>query len=217
MKFLHTFESYLVGARQPLYHFTFNLKSILKTNTIIAQKGFYPDRTKKAICLTRFKGYSGASGNERICLDTNLLIKHGYKPYPIDEYGHAFNFYVKKHINSEVEKNKKKVYHFKTISKPFTQGEKTVHGIPKFENPMIKIPLEIEYEERIYKNIENVGKYILYIDVDENFFDSEKEILIEYVKKYPHILVRKLKYKITNLGKSPMLDPTEILLSIDKI
>ena len=49
--------------------------------------------------------------------------------------------------------------------------------------------LEPEREERVFKNIKNLGRYIKYIEMT-NINSTKEEFIKNYIKKYPHIEVR---------------------------
>lgn len=191
-----TFESYLEGGRAPLYHFVlndFNLYSILNDDTLktgtrgrdvnlksIDDEGYMP-----SISVTRNSKYSDR-GNLRIELDYNKLLKDGYRSIPIDEMGNAIT--------------RKRHSFFKQYKKPMNPfyGYKKVHyggKINKKEGGK-DIFLEEEYEERIYKNISNLGKYIISIKLTKYFMiadthiKSDKYIIFKnYIEKYPHIKI----------------------------
>ena len=215
MLFIKTFESYLQGQRAPLYHFTNNLYKLMQDDILNLGQPSYP-KNIKAICLTRFPCYVEAKGSDRLQLDTNKLIKAGFKPTPIAEIGSMVSNRIKKDDELPAWKAKQ----FYGYSKPFQQGMTFTHGVnhPDFDK---SIPIEFEFEERIYKPIPNIGKYIDFIDLYRQLTPESFKILTEYVKKYPHIVVRLLKYKWITTGKLnrqvPLETPTEILLDINMI
>lgn len=58
------------------------------------------------------------------------------------------------------------------------------------KNPL----LETEFEERIYKDVKNLGKYIIkiYINRDfESFLKNNRNVSLikQYLEKYPHIKI----------------------------
>ena len=222
MLFIKTFESYLQGQRAPLYHFTENLYKLIKDDILNLGQPSYP-KNIKAICLTRFPGYGEAKGSNRLQLDTNKLIRAGFKPTTIAEIGSMVSSRIKK--DDEIPAWKAKQFY--GYSKPFQQGLTFTHGVDytnfDFKNPKISnyMPIEFEFEERIYKPISNIGKYIDFIDLNREPTKEQVKLLIDYIKKYPHIVVRKLKYKWITTGKLnrqvPLETPTEILLDINMI
>ena len=218
MLFIKTFESYLQGQRAPLYHFTNNLYKLIQDDILNLGQPTYP-KNIKAICLTRFPGYGEAKGSDRLQLDTNKLIKAGFKPKPIAEIGTGISNRLKRASREDFENNPK-IKSFLNYSKPFQQGITFTHGVnyPDFDK---SIPIEFEFEERIYKPIPNIGKYIDFIDLYRQPTPESFKILTEYVKKYPHIVVRLLKHKWITTGKLnrqvPLETPTEILLDINMI
>ena len=191
MKYIQTFESYLGGSRAPLYHgtSTYSLSSILETDML---KVNHPTRDRygrnrynkdqiKSISLTRDKYY--CENDSIIMLDNDLLYNDGYKSHPIDELGAALpkghKYYKKynKHLNA------------------FNGFKRIRHGdsvdLSKVNN---LVALDEEYEERIYKNIKNLGKYIISIIFKGDNMNSQYyDFIKEYIKKYPHINVVNLK------------------------
>lgn len=223
MLYLKTFESYLKGHRAPLYHFTDNLLKLIKDDILNLGNPTYP-KNIKTICLTRFPGYTEAKGSNRLQLDTDKLIKAGFKPYPVDEMGLGISGRLKKWKQEDEEVPSSKIKAFLGYSKPFRQGLKFTHGV-KGDEFLNKgepyIPSEYEFEERIYKPIPNIGKYIQFIDLHRVPNKEELEILKKYIKKYPHIIIRKIKYKWIATGKIvrqvPLETPTEIILDINMV
>lgn len=221
MLYLQTFESYLEGARAPLYHFAKDLYNLLKDDILNLGQPSYP-KNRKAICLTRYKGYTEAFGADRLQLDTNKLIKAGFRPIPIAETGTAISHRLKRGGLTGSNKEDIKIKTFLNYSKPFQQGITFTPGVEYPESKIgMGIPSEYEFEERIYKPIPNIGKYIMFIDLRNEPNDKELKILKDYITKYPQIVVRKLKYKQIKTGKIvrevPLETPTEIILDINMI
>jgi hypothetical protein len=219
-KFQYFIESYLEGNRAPLYHFTKldKLNNILDDNELKPSApafgiNGYRDNLNKSISLTRFPGYSGNFTVCRITLDTNLLLRDGYKPRPIDEVGIAI-------LKSKNKKNK----HYSKFN--HKNLKYTHHNTQNVENIS---GLEQEYEERIYKSIKMVGKYITFIDFDfdttalSTLQNGRRSLvlrypnIVNYIKKYPHIKVRKIIYASSKSGRSPWPIPKETVLDIDII
>ena len=213
MKFIQTFESYLKGGRAPLYHFTYRLADIVRDDLMKMKKPAVDklgNRTSddrylqlKSNSYTRSQTYSDGGQAARICLDTDLLIRHGYIPKPLDEVGVVAN-----------KNNSKSNAPRKFLS--YTTPRKIHHNLDLKHK---KTPvMEYEFEERIYKDIKNFGKYIIYIDIRDNI---NKYDLIEYVKKYPHIIIRKLNFQDRMVGDEiksvPKEDSDNILLDINMI
>lgn len=189
------FESYLNGNRQPLIHQTtkYNLIEILETDELKTSKAA---DNQISISFTRSLYYSDAPTSARLLLDVDKLIRDGYTIIPYDELYHLFIKYKDKDKNTE--KKKKLIQKFKKYSKvnPHTGLKYMKHNVN------IDLPdenqLEQEYEERIYKNIKKLGKYIIAIDIDySSYYDYVLNIMKNYLKKYPHIEI--FEYNQDNL------------------
>lgn len=174
-------EAYLKGGRQPLYHYTriTHLSKIMETDTLKVSRVSRP-RNTTSICLTRSPYFTHDGGSltaPRIVLDSDKLRKHGYNSLPVDEIGIA---------GKGMDKNFTKS-NFKNIK----SGKRPVHSGLDLPSPVgsTNMGLEVEYEERIHKDIKDVGKYIISIE-----FYNESEIrrlhgLSDYLEKYPHIVI----------------------------
>lgn len=185
-------EAYLKGGRQPLYHYTrvSHLYNILETNILKVSSVARP-RGTKAICLTRnpyFTHDGGTSTSPRIVLDIDKLRRNGYNSFPVDEVGitsvgigHAGNF-TKSNIEN-IKSGRRTVHNNLDLPKPGSSG------------------LEVEFEERIYKDIEDIGKYILSIDVIKES-DLPKNLNL-YLEEYPDIIINlydiKKRNKVTDI------------------
>jgi len=68
--------------------------------------------------------------------------------------------------------------------------------------------MEVEFEERIFKDIKDLGKYILYLDITYQK-DMYNPIVIQYLKKYPHIKLRlmdkKLPHKVKEINVKDLI------------
>lgn len=198
-------ESYLGGHRQPLYHFTRNLDTILKTDLLKMSKparGTYGKTL--SISVTRNVDYADA-GDIFFELDYSKLYNDGYIAYPVDEW--AWN------RDGTVNKNTKKYSFGKSNFREIESGRRgikhNISNLPKIGS------LEIEFEERFYKNIENLGKYIISINGPELHYSSNIE---KYLEKYPHIKIysvdknnHRIKKEITKDIKEK--DPDENILA----
>jgi hypothetical protein len=201
MDYIKTFESYLEGGRAPLYHFTRGLIPILESDKLkpgmsvednfgssLRGVGF-----KKSISFTRMSSLS-SYGEIRIKFDVNKL-KQNYKIYQLDEIG-AKSTKLKKYkpwISKHRKYTKLDIHH--NLSSIADNDE-----LGKWE---------VEFEERIYKEIENVGKYITHIDLSVSMFEEYERELKEYIEKYPHIVVRELKMVERYVGKEKKQVPKE--------
>lgn len=192
-------EAYLKGSKQPLYHVTRNLEAILETDYLKISKPAYGYGDKKSISVTRSNIYSaqdsydGFSGH-RLVLNTDKLLLAGYRSYPVDEIGIAASGGGKRKTQKNIQKWN---YLFR---KPVT-GKNL--NLPTPEND---IELEIEYEERFYKEIKDLGKFLLAIEFRtletfEYFIRRNLNALISYLNKYPHI---KFHYYVNNAWDRPI-------------
>jgi hypothetical protein len=176
-------ESYLLGGRGPLYHFTSSLSYIIKSDSLEVHKPAHSSHGKeKSISLTRnilYFEYTICGLHDCIIkLDTDKLIIDGYMPYPVDEIAW---------LDGEPNINIIKNYSFgKSNFSAIKQGKRSLkHNLDLPIHNDDK--LGIEYEERIYKNINNLGKYIISISIVGNY--NEEDYLNDYLKKYPHIKI----------------------------
>lgn len=174
-------EAYLKGGRQPIYHFTYRLYEIIKSDELrTSEPARASHNHEKSISLTRNIYYTG-SYNTCIELNYDELIKYGYRSYPIDEWA-----WVKGKVNDwAVKKHNLGKANFPAV-KAGKRGTKHNLDLPK--EPM----LETEFEERIYKDIKNLGKFILKIFISNKIGESEYATLKNYLEKYPHIEIFKI-------------------------
>jgi hypothetical protein len=193
-------ESYLKGGRQPLYHYTFlfRLSSIIESDTLKMGNPARP-RGSKAICVTRNPHFShdGAELECRIVLDYDKLKNDGYRSHPFDEVG-------------TVTKTTKSMNLIKSHFPSIKQGKRNIHH--GLDLPKIGDGLEVEFEERIYRNINNIGKYIISIE-----FSNESALLglnglYKYLEEYPHIRIKVFDKKY----KSQTKDITSELIDKEK-
>jgi hypothetical protein len=171
-------ESYLKGSRQPLYHYTSNLFDKFFGTGIISSDMLKVSGTAddtNAICATRNIDYKfdnigyKAPHLYRIVLDQDKLLLDGIKFKPIDE--------IKGKLGGKGNVN---THHNKSVSR--RPNNKVYTDNDRYN-------MEFEFEERYYRNIPNLGKYLISIDIssDKNLTDNEIDKLKEYVAKYPHI------------------------------
>lgn len=180
-------ESYLGGSRQPLYHVTYRLYDILKTDLLKCGK---PSRTShgssKSISLTRNIdfGHDGADFlneenlDEMIELDVDKLRNSGIKTYPVDEWAWKDgkrNLDVIKKVNF-IKSNFDEV-------KSRRRGTKHNLDLPK--EPI----LETEFEERIYQDITDLGKYLISLNFVKEPGAGDFDVVRNYLIKYPHIKI----------------------------
>jgi hypothetical protein len=183
-------EAYLKGGRQPVYHFTSSsgLLGIIKSDELKTSK---PARQShgydKSISLTRNIDYSDSRNDFCLELDSDSLLIDGYRIYPVDE------------ISWKEGKPNKAIKNSNFIKSnfPYVKSGKrgTKHGLKLPKNPI----LETEFEERIYKNVKGVGKYILRIILNRDVLNTRigflnedlRDILVDYLNKYPHVRIYK--------------------------
>ena len=175
-------ESYLEGSRQPLYHLTGRLYSILETDLLKCGKPAKNSHgSDKSISLTRNIdfGLDNSGLDQLIEIDVDKLRNSGIKTYPVDEWA-----WKDGKRNLDVIK---KVNFIKSNFDEVKSGERgTKHNLDLPKNPL----LETEFEERIYKDITNLGKYIISLNfTKEPTATGEIEIVKDYLSKYPHIKV----------------------------
>lgn len=175
-------ESYLKSGRHLLYHYTRRFVDVLKSDLL---KTSQAADEKISISFTRSPYYREHSSAFRLVLDSDELKKHGFNVVPYDEVGNI----VIKHKRGKSEK-------FKDYSKvnPYFKGKHVINNVGIKPSKLNDIsPMEWEYEERIFKNIPNLGKYLVAIDVSEEYIKDYVNIIKEYLDKYPHIEVTLLK------------------------
>lgn len=190
-------ESYLKGSRAPIYHYTrrYAFSKILDSDTLKLGRPSREIRNNgKATALTRNPYYThdGASLNSpRFVLDLDKLKNDGIRSYPVDEIGIAMK------QGGMTNKNFSKS-NFDEV-KSGKRG--TAHGLDLPETPA----LETEFEERIYKDVPNLSKYIISIDLATEPDNSLKQELKKYLQKYPHIVINlydtKKRHQVTDITK----------------
>ena len=173
-------EAYLKGSRAPLYHFTAKLQNIIYSDKLLTSRPSRPSHNKeRSISLTRNINYIEYKGFPCIELDIDELKSDGIKVFPVDEWAWT--------KTGEPNKDVIKKYHMgKANFKEIKSGKRgTSHGLNLPKNPT----LEIEFEERIFKNIDNVGKYIISIYLQKHSLERLEKEIHNYLKKYPHIKI----------------------------
>ena len=175
-------ESYLSGSRQPIYHITYRLQSILLTDLLKCGK---PSRAShgsdKSISLTRNIDFSDVPAGEIIELDVDKLRNSGIKTYPVDEWA-----WKSGKRNIDVVKNMSFIKSNFDEVKSGKRGTKHNLDLPK------EFTLETEFEERIYQDVPNLGKYIISLNFEKEPWMVSKtdfDVIKNYLKKYPHIKI----------------------------
>ena len=211
MKFLLLFESFLESGYSPLYRYSpYFFSHDMLNDRIIARipcneevyarknKNYVP---KKCVCLTRNINYTCQNSKRvRIKLDQNKLRENGYVPKSVDEFRNPLRKLGK--IGMEM-------------------GLKKIPDENK-ERYYSRYDMEFEYEERIYSDIDKLGKYILSIqfsntDKSSSNINQTKETFSnfkKYLDKYPHIKVE--EYDMKNRWKIKKLNIDELELEIYK-
>lgn len=171
-------EGYLKGGRHLLYHYTYRLSEIIEDDTLKVSKPVMGD---DAICFTRSPYFEEHSKDVRFVLDSDLLKRDGIRVYPIDEVAMSAGKSGLKHLKGYTKAN------------PHFTGRKTIHNT-KLKQDLKDTygGLEWEYEERCFKDIKNLGKYVVAIDLTERVMTGKYKELKEYLDKYPHIELFKL-------------------------
>ena len=175
-------EAYLSGSKQPLYHFTKNLPEILETDLL--KRSIPSGQThgyEKSISFTRNVDFSDLLTWFYLELDTDKLFNDGIKSYPVDEAGW--------HRARNVSDNKTQKSNFDSV-KSGLRGTKHNLDLPNVKD----VTLETEFEERIYKDIPNLGKYIISIGINNNnllnnFINKYNILFNNYLEKYPQIKI----------------------------
>jgi hypothetical protein len=174
-------ESYLGGSRQPLYHLTTRFVAILDSDLLRCGKPTRVTHGKnKSISVTRNIDFShdGAGISEIIELDADKLMRAGIRPYPADELGSA------------IKQDKTRNFSKSNFDEVKSGKRGTKHGLDLPTDPV----LETEFEERIYQDIPNLGRYMMSINLERSNSNRNRALEIEskiseYLKKYPHIKV----------------------------
>jgi len=181
-------EAYLSSGRYLLYHCSNNLKDIISSDKLLAREPTEDDDMGDSISFSRYINWSNEGGfYYRYVMDSDILKRYGYKSKPISE----IMLRAKRGGKTDVNFTKSNIEHFKSGKRGTEHGT----NLPKDWS------LEYEFEERIYKNIENLGKYLVFIDFKNgDNIEYNYDILKEYLEKYPHIKLRLIGDKL-NLVK----------------
>lgn len=206
MKYIKTFESYLKSGRYLLYH-TINNSRHFKMVMDDEIKIGNVSRGPKGICMSRSINWTNQLSNGfRYVLDSDLLVKGGYKPYPLQELAY-------KSRSTDISIPKRNVWKgnldwYKSSSRT------TPHGVGTLPDHSKSI-METEFEERILKNIKNAGKYIIYIDFTIYPTGEVLDSLIKYLEKYPHIKARIMDKVNSHVVKEFI--PTRVSVPSEKV
>ena len=216
MKRIETWEIFKEGIDfegnfTPLYNICskFYLDEILAKDKIIIGKSIA--KGPKGICVSRSKYFSHdrKHGFElRFILNKELLKKHGYNSYPVDEWKLSklpndknIDYYIKnrKYWSNPHTGN---IHAGKSNFEMTKNGKRPVHNNLGLPTPGKSYGLEVEYEERILKSIKGVGRFIYAINFDSiDTLEQYKPNLRYYLKDYPNIkiLIGETRFKdVTN-------------------
>lgn len=185
--------------RAVLYHWTGYLPHIIKSNSLKPSSPSYSAKGKPStcICVSRLNYFSASDcgGDIRLVLNQNLMIIDGYKSIPHDEIG-AVCLESKKNVD---------------VCKGNPQKGRWVHHNTNKENISKGESIEYEYEERFYREIKNVGKYIIAIQFKtKSSYDYVENELIDFLQLYSHIKIELIDYnrlwaKSVNISNSELL------------
>ena len=190
----------------PLYHITYALPEILKTDELKIGR---PGRGPRGCSVSRSKYFTHGTSSKmshggfpRLILNRELLVKDGYRSHPIDEWAlkkpeGGFMSKDPKWVTKKpwadpdiIKKFKDRTHFGKSQFPNLVSGNRPIsHNITGLTTDKTR-GLEVEYEERILKNVKNLGKYIHAINLfDENQVERYSEEIKKYLKKYPKIKV----------------------------
>jgi hypothetical protein len=192
----------------PLYHITSFLDDIIESDMMKVGR---PSRGPRGVCVTRSKFFEDPYGNWRIILNAEELRKHGYRSYPLDEWAltpptvnppddkttqdwHPLTPRPdKKWVTRRQDWPNRSAIRYNQMGKsnfgaihlrPISHRIQSLSHIDKSKG------LEVEYEERIIKDIVRVGRFIHGINqIGEREWKWSKiqGLLTMYLTKYPHI------------------------------
>ena len=198
-------ESYLSGSRQPMYHKMglYSLDTVLKSDTFKRKAPVKPKNGILSNSWTRsiYYGYmdgSMVSTDVILEVDADKLRNDGIRFYPVDEWA----------LSSK--KSTRDNHYGKSNFDKVKSGKRgTLHNLKLSKNAI----LETEFEERTYKDIKNLGKYIISIGIQSNFIRiMSKKTLQIYLKKYDHIKI----YSFENKNPRNRKDITDKFTSVGK-
>lgn len=181
-------ESYLKGNLQPLYKYVYHINEIMKSDLLKISDvaADYNNTNIKSMSLTRSIYYTMDDESliyARLVLDMDKLKTDGYISKPYDEIGMLIG--------------KKKDYIHKKFYPKYSGNDQQVTRVVRNNvgyNTDLPFTIETEYEERIFKDIKNIGKYIISIQYGDDR-NIKENIICEYLKKYPHIKIEKYDKK----------------------
>ena len=181
--------------RQDLYHTTSNLDWVFTDLFKIRDPAFKRKEHGDSMSLTRSRFFT-EHGVTKIVLNTDLLHLKGYIAHPVDELGTV----------CVVQKNGKHSGKHNYLFR---------HPVSNIKLPPLEkqLDLQIEYEERIYKPITNLGRYIRCIEFTEKAYDEYRydKNLFEFLQKYPHI-----NLKLVDTDKTYLVEDLDFIQYLDE-
>ena len=199
-------ESYLSGSRQPMYHKMglYSLDTVLKSDTFKRKAPVKPKNGILSNSWTRsiYYGYMDIISIGVILeVDADKLRNDGVRFYPVDEWA----------LSSK--KSTRDNHYGKSNFDKVKSGKRgTLHNL-KLSKTAI---LETEFEERTYKDIKNLGKYIISIGIQSNLIQTIPKSTIltlqNYLQKYDHIKI----YSFENKNPRNRTDVTDKFTSVEK-
>jgi hypothetical protein len=172
MSYILTFEAFILKQNfNPLYHYTsfVHLDKILIGDLLIASTPTEPKDTM-CVCFTRTKDYVFGKNDAVLIFDRNKLIVDGYKITPTDEVGVKTKKNFNKSNFDAIKSDKRKVPH-------------------KLDSLNLGTGYWVEFEERCYKDISNMHKYLEEVVILRQCSPPLKVILMDYITKYPDVKV----------------------------
>ena len=180
----------------PLYKSNFS-EEVLKQD-LLDIKYSHCSSGPVGFCFSRSKHFLNDSN---IFYDYRLIfnrekLRQRYKIFPVDEiYNNkkVSNLLKDRHTWGKKKYKDEKIVSLNKANFPFGFREGKLIRQPRHNHSTINFnetALEFEFEERILSSIPNLGRYIYAINYWDNTYSFyEKEVVINYLDKYPHIKI----------------------------
>jgi len=189
-------ESYLKGGRQPMCHFlSYGIVDILNSDMFkMKNTAVRKSRGRNySNSWTRNIDFTNDGGNDQFIIevDADKLRNDGIRFHPVDELSLPVARKAKHLGKSNFSKIKSGV-------------RWTKHGLDLPMGGLETPSLELEFEERTYKDIKNLGRYIISIMIDRDslskfdsisYYSNIKDVISNYLKRYPHIRIKSFDQK----------------------